>query len=144
VNALRQAAGQVHLLINDTETAAAIAVPAGSWTLPDGTVVGASVTVAAFRSVALVTGGSLPAAPYTVASGVDWRASTPTVVVLGDTEIPVGGGSGGSGGAADGGGGGCGAGGLGAGLILAFALVGFSPARRRRADRPRRPGADGR
>lgn len=143
VNALRQAAGQVHLLINDTETAAAIAVPAGSWTLPDGTVVGASVTVAAFRSVALVTGGSLPAAPYTVASGVDWRASTPTVVVLGDTEIPVGGGSGGSGGAAGGGGGGCGAGGLGAGLILACALVGLSPARRRRADRRHRPGAAG-
>ena len=141
----RQVTGQVHLLINDTEAAADIPVPAGTWYLPDGFVVGARVNVPSFRSVALVTTGALPAAPYTVASGVDWRATTPTVVVLGETEIPVGGGSGGSGGTADGGSGGsCGAGALGAGLILAFALTGLSPGRRRRADRPRRPGDAGR
>lgn len=143
VASTRQVTGQVHLLINDTEAAADLPVPAGFWSLPDGTVVGLSVNVPAFRSIALVTGGALPAAPYTVASGVDWRAVTPTIVVLGDSEIPTGGGTGGAG-AASGGGGGCGAGALGAGLILAFALTGLSPGRRRRADRPRRPGAAGR
>jgi parallel beta-helix repeat protein len=76
------------LLFNDGETAADITVPAGSWTHLDGTAVGATVNVAAFRSVVLVTTGTPPASPpYHAASGTDYRQPlttpvTPTAPVI--------------------------------------------------------------
>jgi len=127
----QQLVGNAYLLINDTEDSAAIPPPAGTWFRLDGSAVTAPVTVAPFRSVVIRTAGALPATPYTVASGINWRAATPTTVVL-----PVGSGGGGGGGggtpAADGGGGGgCGAGGATGGLVASLALAGL---RRRRRD----------
>lgn len=88
-NGDRLVAGNTYLLINDTESTATMSVPAGTWTLHDGTAVGATVSVPAFRSVVLLTAGSVPATPYTVASGIDWRAATPTNAVLGGSSLPV-------------------------------------------------------
>lgn len=66
------------LLFNDTETATAVAVPAGTWTLPDGSAVGATVTIQPFRSVVLVTDAVMGAiTPYHSASGIDWRSASP-------------------------------------------------------------------
>lgn len=65
------------LLFNDTETTAAIAVPGGTWTLLNNTAVGATVSVAPFRSVVLVPSGAttVPTSPpYYAASGSDYRA----------------------------------------------------------------------
>jgi parallel beta-helix repeat protein len=129
----RQSTGQAHLLINDTEDAVAMPLPSGSWIRHDGNALSGSVTVQPFRTVAIVTSGSLPARPYTVASGIDWRAATPTTVVL---PPPGGGGSGGGGGGSSGGsstsssgGGGCGAGTTAGLLVSALLLLGL---RRRR------------
>ena len=73
------------LLFNDTEESVAMPVPTGSWTRPDGSAVGATVTVQPWRSVVLVTTGSVPASPpYFAASGIDWRAATPVMSYLGD------------------------------------------------------------
>ena len=44
-----------------------------------------TVSVPAFRSVVLVTTGAVPTTPYTVASGIDWRAEVPTTTILGGT-----------------------------------------------------------
>lgn len=77
--------GSAYLLINDTETTATMPVPAGAWKRHDGSAVGASLRVAPFRSAVLVTTGTLPSTPYTVASGIDWRADTPTTDILGTT-----------------------------------------------------------
>ncbi|MBN8526014.1 MAG: right-handed parallel beta-helix repeat-containing protein, partial [Planctomycetes bacterium] len=110
----RLATGQVHLLINDTEDAAAMPLPAGTWSLADGTPLSGPLTVQPFRSRAIVTTGALPAAPYTMASGIDWRAANPVSTVLppsgGSSGGPGGGTAGGSGGGGSGGGsgGGCG------------------------------------
>lgn len=79
-----QATGNAYLLINDTESAASMPLPAGTWTLADGTAVAGPVAVAPFRSVLLRTAGTLPTAPYAVASGLDWRQAVPTAKVLGD------------------------------------------------------------
>ena len=79
--------GNAYLLINDTESSAAMTVPAGTWTLHDGTAVSGLVTVAAFRSAVLITAGAVPSTPYTVASGIDWRAAVPTTSVLGAVAI---------------------------------------------------------
>ncbi len=71
------------LLINDTETAADLAVPSGTWTRTDGSAVGATINLAAFRSVVLIGSGSAPASPvYQVASGIDWRLATPATQYL--------------------------------------------------------------
>ncbi|MBI5542243.1 MAG: right-handed parallel beta-helix repeat-containing protein, partial [Deltaproteobacteria bacterium] len=72
------------LLFNDTEAATEMAVPAGAaWTLPDGSAVGASVSIPAFRSVVLITSGAVSAnPPYHSASGIDWRSETPVAGVL--------------------------------------------------------------
>ncbi|HAT09082.1 MAG TPA: hypothetical protein DCS97_00440 [Planctomycetes bacterium] len=71
------------LLINDTEVPADLAVPAGTWTRTDGSAVGATVNLAAFRSVVLIGNGSAPASPiYQTVSGIDWRLTTPTEVYL--------------------------------------------------------------
>ncbi len=69
------------LLFNDTESAADLTVPAGTWTRLDSSSVGATVNVAAFRSVILVS-SSAPAAtpPYYAASGTDYRAPLTTPV----------------------------------------------------------------
>jgi parallel beta-helix repeat protein len=73
------------LLFNDTEVAAIMTVPAGSWTRPDGSAVGASVTVQPWRSVVLVTAGAAPTSPaYIAASGIDWRLKNPVLSYLGD------------------------------------------------------------
>jgi hypothetical protein len=67
------------LLFNDTESSADMVVPAGTWTLPDGSAVGATITVEPFRSVVLITDdpvGDTP--PYYAASGIDWRAGAPS------------------------------------------------------------------
>jgi parallel beta-helix repeat protein len=73
------------LLLNDTEEAAAVAVPTGSWTYPDGTPVGATVALGPFRSVLLVTSEPAPSSPpYHAASGIDWRADAPVSTYLGD------------------------------------------------------------
>ncbi|MDY0001387.1 MAG: right-handed parallel beta-helix repeat-containing protein [Polyangia bacterium] len=79
------------LLFNDTEAPALMAVPPGTWTLVDGSAVGASVTLQPFRSVVLVSSQAPPdTPPYHAASGVDWRAETPTTSVLSpDPEIAV-------------------------------------------------------
>jgi hypothetical protein len=79
--------GFAYLLINDTETTATMPVPAGSWTRHDGSAVGTSLPVAPFRSAVLVTAAAatLPATPYTMASGIDWRADIPTTDILGTT-----------------------------------------------------------
>jgi len=72
------------MLFNDTEQNASMAVPAGNWTYPDGTAATGTVAVAPFRSVVLVS--SAPVSidpPYIAASGIDWRAATPTNSVLG-------------------------------------------------------------
>lgn len=76
------------LLFNDTEDAAVMAVPAGTWTRPDGTAVAANVTVQPWRSMVLVTTGAVPPSPpYFAASGIDWRSDTPVVSYLGDNGL---------------------------------------------------------
>jgi len=75
--------GNAVLLFNDTEEDTVMAVPAGTWRLPDGSAVGTTVTVAPFRSVVLVTDAAVATAPpYHAASGIDWRADEPTDSVL--------------------------------------------------------------
>lgn len=122
--------GRPHVLVNDTLASAAIPVPAGTWTRTDGSAVSGTVTVPSFRSVLIVTTGAVPARPWTMASGINWRAATPTTAVLpgvddGPSDHGLGTGDGGSigGGGAGGGGGGCGAGGLG-GMGIALLLIG--------------------
>jgi hypothetical protein len=71
------------LLINDTENASDLAVPSGTWTRTDGSAVGATVNLAAFRSVVLIGSGAAPVSPvYQVASGIDWRQTVPTTQYL--------------------------------------------------------------
>lgn len=95
------------LVFNDTEAAVDVPTPAGTWTLPDGSAVGASLHLEAFRSVVLVTDGAVAAMPpYVAASGIDWRAAEPGMASGGG-----GGSTGGGGGAATGGGGGAATGG---------------------------------
>ncbi|MCU0304240.1 MAG: right-handed parallel beta-helix repeat-containing protein [Thermoanaerobaculales bacterium] len=73
------------LLFNDTEAQATMTVPAGSWTFPNGAAPGASVSLAPFASVVLVTTGTAPTSPpYHAASGIYWRAATPVPTYLGD------------------------------------------------------------
>jgi parallel beta-helix repeat protein len=72
------------LLFNDTETPANMVVPAGTWTLPDGTGVGTTAILQPFRSVVLITNDEVSGTPpYRGASGIDWRADTPTNHYLG-------------------------------------------------------------
>jgi len=76
------------LLFNDTEATAQVAVPPGSWTRPDGSPVGAAVTLDPFRSAVLVTSDSVPSTPpYIAASGIDWRSAVPVISYLGDTGV---------------------------------------------------------
>jgi parallel beta-helix repeat protein len=73
------------LLFNDTEDPASMPVPTGSWTRPDGSAVGSSITLQPFRSAVLVTTGAVaPSPPYHAASGIDWRAEDPVASYLGD------------------------------------------------------------
>lgn len=73
------------LLFNDTEHPAVMAVPSGSWTLPDGSAVGATISLQPFSSAVLVTAVAVsPSPPYHAASGIDWRADTPVESYLGD------------------------------------------------------------
>ena len=73
------------LLFNDTEESAVMTVPAGSWTRPDGSAVGATISLQPFRSAVLITTAAVPATPpYHSASGIDWRADTPVESYLGD------------------------------------------------------------
>ena len=73
------------LLFNDTETTTAVAVPAGTWTSPDGTPASTSVTLQPFAGAVLVTTDAAPTSPpYTAASGIDWRADEPVTSYLGD------------------------------------------------------------
>ncbi|MGC4120973.1 MAG: right-handed parallel beta-helix repeat-containing protein [Myxococcales bacterium] len=82
--------GNAILLFNDTEADATMAVPAGTWKRLDGSDPGAAVTVAPFRSVVLVSAGVAPVTPpYYAASGIDWRAETPTNEVLTPTPALV-------------------------------------------------------
>ncbi len=75
--------GHAILLFNDTEAKAKMTVPAGSWKHLDGSAAGATVNVDPFRSVVLVAPSAPPATPpYYAASGIDWRADTPTSSVL--------------------------------------------------------------
>lgn len=69
------------LLFNDTESTANIIVPSGTWTHLNGSAVGATVSVAAFRSVVLVS-STAPATtpPYYAASGTNYRAPLTTPV----------------------------------------------------------------
>ncbi|MBW1809665.1 MAG: right-handed parallel beta-helix repeat-containing protein [Deltaproteobacteria bacterium] len=67
------------LLFNDTENAKDMPVPAGTWSLPDGSAVSSPIRIESFRSVVLVSDnpvGNQP--PYYAASGIDWRADVPT------------------------------------------------------------------
>jgi len=73
------------LLFNDTEEQATMTVPSGTWTHPDGSAVGATISLQPFRSTVLVTTAPVPASPpYHAASGIDWRADTPVESYLGD------------------------------------------------------------
>ena len=73
------------LIFNDTEEPAVIPVPTGSWTLPDGSAVGATISLQPFRSAVLVTAAAVsPSPPYYAASGIDWRTDTPVDSYLGD------------------------------------------------------------
>jgi len=73
------------LLLNDTEDSAVMAVPAGSWTRPDGSAVGPTITLQPWRSAVLVTGATVtPQPPYYAASGIDWRADNPVESYLGN------------------------------------------------------------
>jgi len=73
------------LLFNDTEESAAMTVPAGSWTRPDGSAVGATISLQPFSSAVLVTAGALPPSPpYFAASGINWRSADPVGSYLGD------------------------------------------------------------
>ncbi len=73
------------LLFNDTEDSAVMAVPAGSWTRPDGSAVGPTITLQSWRSAVLVTGAAVaPQPPYYAASGIDWRADNPVESYLGN------------------------------------------------------------
>jgi hypothetical protein len=83
--------GNAILLFNDTESDATMSVPVGTWTRPDGSAVGASIILAPFRSAVLVSTAAVAATPpYYSASGIDWRAQTPTNGVLTSTpEIAI-------------------------------------------------------
>ena len=60
-------------------------MPAGSWTLPNGSAVGPTVDVQPFRSVVLVTSAAVSISPpYYAASGIDWRVENPVTSYLGD------------------------------------------------------------
>ncbi len=73
------------LLFNDTEDPATMAVPPGSWTLPNGSAVGATVDLQPFRSQVLVTAGAVPPSPpYHSVSGIDWRSDEPVATYLGN------------------------------------------------------------
>ena len=62
-----------------------MAVPAGSWTWPDGSAVGPTITLQPWRSAVLVTASTVaPSPPYYAASGIDWRADSPVTSFLGD------------------------------------------------------------
>jgi hypothetical protein len=79
---------QAFTLINDTTHRATMPVPAGEWTLPDGSAVGATISVDAMMSVTLITTDSgMPDAPYLVASGIDYRADTPLAAIGPDGDI---------------------------------------------------------
>ena len=96
------------LLFNDTEAAVDMAVPAGTWTRPDGSAVGATVHLEPFRSAVLVTDAAVAVTPpYYAASGIDWRAANPSSTGAGGG-VGAGGGGGNSG---SGGGGHSGSGG---------------------------------
>ena len=76
------------LLFNDTEEPATMAVPPGSWTLPDGSTVGATLSLQPFSSAVLVTAAAVaPSPPYYAASGIDWRADTPVETYLGNDSL---------------------------------------------------------
>jgi parallel beta-helix repeat protein len=76
------------VMVNDTESVATMAVPAGSWTRPDGSAVGATIIIQPFRSQVLVSATPTPATPpYRAASGINWRADTPTSSYLGGSEV---------------------------------------------------------
>ena len=76
------------LLFNDTEGAAVMPVPPGTWTFPDGSATGATVSLQPFRSAVLVTTTAVPATPpYRSASGIDWRADTPVETYLGNDSL---------------------------------------------------------
>ncbi|MFW5858963.1 MAG: right-handed parallel beta-helix repeat-containing protein [Planctomycetota bacterium] len=65
-------------LINDTEHPASMLVPPGDWTRHDGAAVADRVTVDPLASMVLVSGDAPAlAAPYQVASGIDYRDATP-------------------------------------------------------------------
>jgi hypothetical protein len=69
-------ASRALLLVNDTEAAATMTVPAGTWTLVDGSAVGTTISVAPFRSVVLLSATAIPTsqAPIVAASGANLRA----------------------------------------------------------------------
>ena len=76
------------LLFNDTEEQAAMAVPSGSWTRPDGSAVGSTITLQPFSSAVLVTESAVaPSPPYYAASGIDWRADIPVETYLGNDSL---------------------------------------------------------
>ena len=76
------------LLFNDTEDPAVMTVPTGSWTRPDGSAVGATVTMQPWRSVVLVTTETVPPSPpYYAASGINWRSADPVGSYLGDDNL---------------------------------------------------------
>lgn len=97
------------VLFNDTESPVQMPVPAGTWALADGTPAPSSLPLAPFRSVVLVTDAAPSGTPaYIAASGIDWRATEPTLEILpvgtggsssGSTSSSGGGASTGSGGA---------------------------------------------
>ena len=73
------------LLFNDTEDPAVMPVPPGSWTRPDGSAVGPTITLQPWRSAVLVTAAAVaPSPPYYAASGIDWRADNPVESYLGN------------------------------------------------------------
>ncbi len=73
------------LLFNDTEEAATMTVPPGTWTLADGSTVGGTISLQPFRSAVLITSAAVPTTPpYHAASGIDWRLDTPVESYLGD------------------------------------------------------------
>ena len=73
------------LLFNDTEDPAVMPVPAGSWTRPDGSAVGPTITLQPWHSAVLVTGATVALQPpYYAASGIDWRADSPVESYLGN------------------------------------------------------------
>lgn len=74
-SATRHIASHPIVLFNDTETAANITVPAGTWSDLNGASVSGTVNVAPFRSVVLVSASAPPSTPpYHAASGTNYRA----------------------------------------------------------------------